>query len=290
MKYFYVLFCATLLFSCDRFGNQDKKESEAARIVVISKQYNEIIWGLGAQQPVVAVDISSTYPEEVKKLPTVGYHRALSAEGILSMKPTLILHDNNIAPEHVVKQLEELGIPMKTFENKANDIEGTRNLIKEIGAYFHKEQKAQALCDSLDADMASALESAKQYADTPRVMVIHFGQATNAYLLVTGKSIAGKMVEWAGGRMAINDDKGMKKLSAEIVAASDPDVILVTDEGMSRLGSVEKVKELPGVAGTKAAKDNRIFTVDRHDIIYLGPGSGKSVLKIEQLIHRGEKK
>src|SRR6187431_2716100 len=106
----------SLLFGCGRFGNEENNETKNERIVCISKQYSEIIFALNAQKDIVAVDVSSTFPAEVKKLPTVGYHRALSAEAILAMKPTLILQDNNIGPEHVVKQLKDLKIPMKNFE------------------------------------------------------------------------------------------------------------------------------------------------------------------------------
>src|SRR5689334_16226298 len=87
-----------------RFANKEQGE-HAQRLVSLTKQYSEIIYALGAQKDLVAVDLSSTYPPEIKSLPTVGYHRALSVEAILAVKPTLILHDNNIGPEHVTRQL-----------------------------------------------------------------------------------------------------------------------------------------------------------------------------------------
>lgn len=283
-----ILFISILLTSCDRFGNKNEKENQQQRVVCIAKQYTEIIWALGAQQDIVAVDISSTYPPEVKKLPTVGYHRALSAEGILAAKPTLILHDNNIGPEHVVKQLQDLKIPMKVFSNKGNGIDSTKMLIHEMGEYFHKESIADSLCNKLDRDMSAALENGKQYKDSLRVLVIHFGQASNIYLVMTQKSTAAKLINWAGGKMAVSDEKGMKQLSAEVVAASDPDVILLTDFGYDRLGTPEKITELPGISGTKAAKNNRIYRVEEHDMVYLGPRTGEIILMLQKLIHQGE--
>jgi len=277
-----------MLSACDRFGNSDSKTGNATRIVCIAKQYNEIIWALGAQQDIVAVDISSTYPAELKKLPTVGYHRALSAEGILVAKPTLILHDNNIGPEQVIKQLTDLKIPMKMFTTKATTIDSTKMLFREMGAYFHQEKRADSLCNKLDADMKAALENAKQFTTIPKVLVIHYGQASNNYLLITRKNTAAKMIEWAGGQVAVDDEKGMKQISAEAIAASDPDVILLTDFGYDKLGSLEKIKELPGVAGTKAAMSNRIYRVEEHDLVYLGPRTGENTLKIQKLIHQGE--
>lgn len=284
MKRLTIFFSLAMLCSCGQFGNEEKNK-EGERTVCIAKQYTEIIFALGAEENLVAVDVSSTYPPAAKKLPTVGYHRALSTEGILSAKPTLILHDNNIGPEQVVKQLTDLDIPMKTFVH-GETLDSAKMLIKEVGAYFHKAHEADSLCAMLDADMDRALEQAKNYKDTPRVLIIHYGQASNVYLVMTQKSTGAKMVQWAGGKMAIEGEKGMKPLSAEIVAASDPDVILLTDYGYDKLGSQQKILELPGIAGTRAAKNNRIYRVEEHDMVYIGPRTGANVLQLQQLIHQ----
>ena len=236
---------AVLLVSCGRFNNKDKKKDNAERIVCISKQYSEIIYALGAEENIVAVDISSSYPPEIKELPTIGYHRALAAEPILSIKPTLILEDNNIGPEHVVDQLKELKIPMKQFGQYENTIAGTDSLINEMGRYFDRQERAEELTNILDKDMKRAQEKASKYSAKPKVLIIHFGQANNIYLVMTKNSTAGQLIEWAGGEMAVDGERGMVQLSPEVVAQSDPDVILLTDFGYDRLGSTESVGSLP---------------------------------------------
>jgi iron complex transport system substrate-binding protein len=289
MRNYLLIAGAALVFaSCGRFGNEDKKTENTERIVCIAKQYTEIIFALGAEKDIAAVDVSSTYPPEATKLPTVGYHRALSAEGVLAAKPTLIIHDNNIGPEHVVTQLEDLKIPMKVFDTKGEDIESTKALMKEMGQYFHKEAAADSLCKKLDADMKLALDNTANYTDSLNVLVIHFGQASNVFLVMTKNSTAAKMINWAGGKMAVDGERGMLQLSAEVVAASNPDVILLTDFGYDRLGTNEKIMELPGIAGTKAAQNNRIYRVEEHDMVYIGPRTGENVLMLQKLIHQDE--
>lgn len=287
MKKVSIPIIALLLFilgGCGRFNNNENDKAEK-RILSIAKQYTEIIFALGAEKDLVAVDLSSTYPDAAKQLPTVGYHRALSVEGILAVKPDLILHDNNIGPEHVVKQLEDLKIPMKVFGKYKDNIAGTDSLIREMGVYFNRQAAADSLCKQLDADMGIALEQSKQYKDSVKVLVIHYGQANNVYLVMTQKSTAAKMISWAGGKITVTDEKGMKQLSPEAIAAADPDVILLTDFGYDKLGSIEKIKELPGLAKTKAANNNRIYRVEEHDMVYLGPRTGKNVLALQKLIH-----
>lgn len=285
MKNFVLLFLFTLT-ACGRFANKDEKQANAERIVCIAKQYNEIIFALGAEKDLVAVDLSSTYPPDIKKLPTVGYHRALSAEGILSTKPTLIIHDNNVGPEAVMKQLNDLKIPMKVFDTKGEDIPSAKALIAEMGLYFRKEKQADSLNAKLDADMAKATDAVVTLKDKPKVVVIHFGRANNVYLTMTKKSTTAKLLEWAGGEIPLEGERGLQQLSAEVIAQTDPDVILLTDFGYDQLGSLEEIKKLPGLAGTKAAKANRIYRVEEHDMVYVGPRTGEIVLKLQELIRK----
>src|ERR1051326_8527614 len=256
-------------WACSRFRNTPTN-SGPQRYVVISPIYNEIIWALGAQDEVVGVDLSTTYPPDVKNKQTVGYHRALSAEGILSLHPTAVIHDNNIGPPQVVQQLQQLNIPMKTFSAKNDSFEGTKALIREMGAYFHKETRAEELCNTMDTQRAASLEKVKQYTDHPRVAVIHFGRASNVYLVV-GKGGGGdgggvsQMIELAGGEIAV-ENRGMQRMeSPEIIAQANPDVILLTDYGYDRLGgSLDQIKALPGVATSNAARNNRIYRIEEN--------------------------
>ncbi|WP_143304760.1 heme/hemin ABC transporter substrate-binding protein [Chitinophaga vietnamensis] len=286
MKNVYTILLATaaMLTACGRFGNHSD-HADSTRIVCLSKQYNEVIFALGAEKNLVAVDLSSTYPPAIRQLPTVGYHRALSAEGIIAQRPTLVIHDNNIGPEQVMRQLEALKIPMQTFADSVYTIEQDKAMIRQLGAYFKRSSQADSLCNILDKEMSTALTNAKAYTDTPKVVIIHFGRAMNIYLAITQKSIASRLVQWAGGVIPVGGDRGMQQLSAEMIAKADPDVILLTDFGYDRLGSIQAISELPGVAGTKAARNQRIYRVEEHDMVYLGPRTGANVLALQKLIH-----
>jgi len=280
-----------MLAGCGRFHQKAAGAAGPQRIVCIGEEYNEMIYALGAESNLVGVDYSSTYPPQIKQLPTVGYHRALSAEGILSLHPTLILSDNNIGPDNVVRQLQALGVPMKTFQAKDDSIEGEKALLREMGAFFHKEQRAAELCAQIDREMAAAEIAVKQYKTTPRVAVIHFGRASNVYLLVGNggggdAGTAGTMVQLAGGQMAIQQRGMQRMVSPEIIAKSNPQVILMTEYGFDRLGGMEQAKALPGVAETDAARHNRIYRVPEHELMYFGPDTGENIIQLAKLIHQ----
>jgi iron complex transport system substrate-binding protein len=202
------------------------------------------------------------------------------------MKPTLVIHDNNVGPEAVMQQLEQLKIPMMVFNAKGEDVAGAKSLVTEMGVYFGKQKQADSLNQKLDADMLAATQALSQYTTKPKVVVIHFGRASNIYLTLTKNSTGGKMIEWAGGEIPLEGDRGMQQLSAEIIAQADPDVILLTDFGYDRLGTDEQIKTLPGVAGTKAARNGKLFRVEEHDMVYVGPRTGANVLALQKLIHQ----
>lgn len=218
-----------LLSACNSNTKIEKQEehgeADKPRIISASKQYTEFIYALGAEDNLVGVDLSSTYPKQTQNLPNVGYHMHLGLEGIMSLKPTLLLHKGghfSIGPEQVVTQLENLNLPMLSFENKATDIPSTKDLIREMGVYFGKHEEADSLCHKLDYEVALAHEKLGEIKDTVKVVVIHFGQAMNIYLAVGAESVAGKMVEMAGGKICI-DKKGMERItSPELIAKLIP--------------------------------------------------------------------
>jgi iron complex transport system substrate-binding protein len=278
-----LLTLACFFAACSRFKNKEN-DKKGERIVSLSKQLTEIIFAVGGDTALVGVDLSSTYPEAAKKLTTVGYHRALTAEGIISLNPTVIWHDGNIGPDNVVTQLGQVGIPLRLFK-AGPTIDSTKMLIMDVAKEFHNEKKGSELCEKLDADMAKLDEARKKYADKPRVLIVHFGQAMNQYFVMNKNGTAQKMLEWAGADNATDTAQKWKNLSAEVMVAAQPDVILATDYGFDLQGSLEKFKKLPGIALTPAAKNNRIFRIEEHDLIYLGPRTGENVMKLMEMVH-----
>ena len=277
----YILCLAMLLSSCGRFGNKEKDTTKDMRIVCLSKQLTEMVFALGKGHDIVAVDLSSTYPDSAKLLKTVGYHRALSPESIIAMTPDLVIHSNDIGPENVLPQIAKAGLNIKAFGG-ANTIDSARLLLKELGAYFHEEKKADSLVKVLDNGIARAADTlkAKQFKDSVSVMIIHFGLRNNNYFVMSGRNGVGdKMLRLAGCKPATYDGKGAREMSPEAVALANPDVIIATDYGYDKMGSMDKfIASVPGVALTNAGKNKRIVRFEEHDIIYFGPRSRAIIL------------
>ena len=280
-------FVLLLVFTaCDRLFNKDGKANQATRIVCVSKQINEFIYALGAEKDLVAVDLSSIYPEAIKKLPNVGYHRALSAEGILSMKPTLFLNDGSIGPPDVVDQIKKVGVPMLEMR-PGKGIDSAMLLMQTVGDYFHVRAAADSIVKVWKANMADALKDTAKFAGQkkPRVLLIHYGRAANVFITVAKGSPADQIIRWAGGVNANDSVGGNNRISPEFVAKAAPDIILATDFGFDKFGSAEKFKEMPGVALTPAGKNSRIYRIDEGEIIYFGPRTPSVIGKVAGYLH-----
>ena len=288
MKKIIPLLGIVLLFSCGRFGNNETDSKKELRIVSLSKHLTEMLFALGKGHEIVAVDLSSTYPDSAKLLKTVGYHRALSPESIIAENPDLVIHSNDIGPENVLPQITKAGLNIVAFGG-ANTIDSAKLLLTDLGKYFHAEQKADSINKQIDLDLTTAANelNEKHIKDTPTVMVIHFGRASNIYFVMSGRGgVADKMITLAGGKTSKYDAKGARQISAEAVATSNPDIIIATDYGYDQMGSMDKfISDVPGVALTNAGKNKRIVRFEEHDLVYFGPRSGKNIMALMQLLH-----
>jgi iron complex transport system substrate-binding protein len=286
-KILFIIFIFSLT-ACGRFGNKEVDGKKDQRIVCLSKHLTEMVFALDKGHNIVAVDLSSTYPDSAKLLKTVGYHRALSPESIIAMTPDLVIHSNDIGPENVLPQITKAGLNIKEF-GKANTIDSAKILLKDLGAFFGEEKKADSITKKMDADIATAATTLKtmNLKDTPTVMIVHFGRANNIYFIMSGRGgAADKMIELAGGKPVKYDAKGARQISAEAVAVSNPDIIIATDFGFDQMGSMDKfISGVPGIALTNAGKNKRIIRFEEHDLIYFGPRSGENIITLMNLIH-----
>ena len=288
MKSFILFFFTTLLLSCGRFGNKEADGKKDMRIVCLSKHLTEMVFALGKGHDLVAVDLSSTYPDSAKLLKTVGYHRALNPEGIIAMNPDLVIHSNDIGPENVLPQITKAGLNIKVF-GKVNTIDSAELLLKELGKYFGVESKADSVVNKMQSDIDAAEKSVSNihFTDTPSVMVIHFGRANNIYFVMSGRNgVPDKLIEMAGGKVAKYNGKGARQISAEAVATANPDIIIATDYGYDQMGNMEKfISDVPGVSLTNAGKNKKIYRFEEHDLIYFGPRTGENIVKMLHIIH-----
>ena len=241
---------------------------EEVRIVSAGGTLTEIIFALGQGDKIVGVDTSSVFPEKALALPKVGYQRRLSAEGVLSLNPTLVTVTNHAGPPEVMKQLESVKTNVLTLPGE-HGMENAYKRIELLGKALNVAPKATELVNQMKATMDSLSKRIQTSGPKPRVLSIYArGQGS---VNVAGKNNASDtIITLAGGVNAINQYEGYRPITAEAVIAANPDFILLPSRGLDSLTGIDGLLKQPGIAQTTAGQKRQVIAID--DLILLGFG------------------
>ena len=263
-----------LLTGCASKTKVDAPDA-APRIVTIGGGVTETAFALGAENQIVGVDTSSLYPEAATKLPQVGYQRQLAAEGVVSLKPTLVLATSDAGTPAALQQIEAAGIKIVSVPND-HTVAGATSRIRQIAAILNAGARGEELVKKLETDLQSAQTCVNSSGAKPKVLFIYARGAGAANVSGTNTA-ADEMIKLAGGVNAVTGFENYKPLTPEALVTAQPDVILLPALGLQSLGGADAVQQLPGVAQTPAGKNRRIMAVD--DLLLLGftPRLGEGV-------------
>jgi iron complex transport system substrate-binding protein len=239
------------------------------RVVALGGDITEIVYALDAQNQLVGVDSTSLWPEAATKLPNVGYVRQLAAEGVLSLRPQLILATHDAGPATVVKQLHDAGVRIESMPVTRTPASVVAK-VKQVGVALEREPAANALAAKLQAQYADLSKAVAAMPQHPRVVFLM--SAGEGSPKAAGKDTAAdSAITLAGGVNAGQGFTGYKAVSPEALAGLAPDVILLMRERESDVGGVDGVLKLPGIAMTPAGRARRIVFVDGQALLGFGP-------------------
>lgn len=260
------------------------RAAERQRILSAGGAVTEILYDLGVSDRIVAVDSTSLYPPEALKThKNVGYLRALSTEGVLSVAPDLIIASDKAGPPEVVRALKSSGI--EYFE--VNDDPSPEALIARVRAVAGKVGKADAgeeLVKRIEKGFADLAAARKSLARTPSALFVLSIQGGRATIGGT-ETAADVMLKLAGATNAASSLKGFKPISEESIVAMDPEAIVVMSR-TSGHGVGADVMTLPGVAATRAGRDGRIIEMDGLLLMGFGPRAPEAAKDLMQALQK----
>lgn len=257
--------------------------TDMSRIISIGSAVTETIYALGAEENLIAADESSTYPEAAQALPKVSFTRNLSAEGVLSLYPTVILASGASGPETAIRQIRSTGTPMLLF-TADETVEGAFERVLQLGMVLNREEQAAQIIDKMEQDLAQAKEIRNKIGEKPKVLFI-YARGSNNLTVAGNRTSAKTMIELAGGVNAFNEFNGYKPLTAEAVVEANPDMILMMKSGVQSVGGEQGVLKAPGISLTNAGKNQRIYSMEGTYLLGFGPRMGEAVLDLMELIH-----
>ncbi|MFJ3923911.1 hemin ABC transporter substrate-binding protein [Streptomyces sp. NPDC090022] len=253
-------------------GAQVTVES-AERIIPLSGSLSEIVYTLGLGGRAVARDITTTF-EQAAALPVVTRAHDVSAESVLSLRPTLVVAETTTGPAEAVQQIRDAGIPVLVVP-PAKSLDDVPRRIDAVAAGLGVKEAGEALKQrTADRIGAARKDIPAHSAKKPRVAFLYLRGTASVYLLGGADSGAASLLE-AAGAVDAGKESGLAKdftpITSEALAAAAPDAILVMSKGLESVGGVDGLVKIPGVAQTPAGMDRRVVTVDDGVLLNYGP-------------------
>ncbi|MEM7662656.1 MAG: ABC transporter substrate-binding protein [Pseudomonadota bacterium] len=255
------------------------------RIVSLGGDVTEIVYALGAGDRIVATDTTSVFPVDATQTPKVGYLRQLSAEGVLSLEPDLILISGAAGPEAALEQIRATGVPIVQMET-AYTIDSILEKIERVADVLDKEPEGDALVAEITQRWEDAQGRLAELGLSPRVLF--FATFADSAPRAAGRDTAAHgVIELLGGENVFESQTGYKALSLEAAVAASPDIILVMDQNVLRAGGLDKLVGHPAVSLTEAAQTGQVFVVDAVKIMQFGPRTPEAIADLATTIENG---
>lgn len=266
-----ICFFLILSSACTAYAKQ------ALRIVSANGTLSEILVGLGLEKQIVGVDVTSTFPISLEKLPKIGHNRTIAAEGILALNPDVIIYtDQSMLSPAVVKQLNSSGKKVVAFKHEYSK-DGAIKLIREVGAYFNAGAQAEKMVKALQGDLAKIPVQAN-----PKKLLFIYARGTGTLMVSgTGTSVD-KMFQLTGHKNAVTGFSDFKPLTAESLVTANPDVLVLFSSGLESLEGIDGLLRVPGIANTSAGRNKKVISIDGQLLTGFGPRLGKAALELSQ--------
>jgi iron complex transport system substrate-binding protein len=262
--------------------------SSVERIVTLGASATETVHALGMGDRLVGTDDNSFYPPDAAVLPRIGSHARLSAESVLSVRPTVALGATGTeasGPPEALEQVAAAGVPVVLAANPPT-LAAPALKIQTTAEALGVPERGGTLIAELERDLAEAQALVASNPSRPRVLFLYVRPGGVQNVLGT-ETTADAMIVAAGGINAAADAGivGSKPMTPEAVVAARPDFILGLTRGVEAIGGVDAVVQLPGVALTPAGQARRVLHFEDTYMLGMGPRAGKAVVELFHALH-----
>ena len=261
------------------------EDGKAESIVSLGGSITEIVYALGQEDRLVARDTTSTYPETVIDLPNVGYVRALSPEGVLSVKPDLVLATEGAGPPEAMQVLQSANVDIVVVPEIFSP-EGVVTKITVVGEALGTEDAAARLTEQVKRDLDAAIAAAHQSTEGQAPKVLFVLSAANGRIMAAGQNTsASGILDMAGAQNALSGFEGFKPVTNEAIIKAAPDAILMMDRMGDHSITDDALFALPAIAVTPAGRNRRIVRMNGLHLLGFGPRTASAISELASALH-----
>tara|TARA_B100000674_G_C37936734_1_gene960640 strand:- start:372 stop:1214 length:843 start_codon:yes stop_codon:yes gene_type:complete len=263
------LFLISELSSQNNFTcNQTK---DASRIVSIGSSITEIIYFLNSQDQIIAIDITSNFPEDAKKFPSVGYIRNLSTEGLLSTNPSIIISEDDIGPKNIIKQIQDTKTELRIIPEEQT-LNGIIQKIQCVGNIIGQQEEAEEKISSEINPVINKIKEIKKEKDLSNIKIMMILSTEGNSTVVAGSNTSGdSFIKMLGATNIFESINGWKAVTAETILLKNPDYIIIPEKDLHKQSNVNTISENVILKETNAGKNNGYIIKDGMAILGYGP-------------------
>ncbi|WP_053163328.1 heme/hemin ABC transporter substrate-binding protein [Pseudomonas brassicacearum] len=243
---------------------------------------SEWVSALGGESKLVGVDSTSQHPESLRALPSVGYQRQLSAEGVLSLRPQILVGTEEMGPPPVLAQIRSAGVQVELF-SATPDLPALQGNLRHLGKLLGAEAEAARLFDLYQKQLTqqqARVTEAQRKQKAPGVLLL-VGSSGGKPLVAGKGTSADWLLQQAGGHN-LATHSGYKSFSVETLASLNPQVLVFADRALSgEEARAALFRENPILSSTRAARDGRVMELDPTLLVGgLGPRLPQSLMTL----------
>lgn len=247
---------------------------EHKRIASAGGDLTEILFEFGVGERVIGVDSTSIYPPQVKALEQIGYVRGLSAEGVLAIAPDLLVGSSDMGPPVVMDNLQAAGLEI-AYAPEGQGAERYVQKVRFIGGLLDMPVRAEELIATYRDALAEIATRREKLAQSPRVLLVL--SVRDGAPIVAGKGTTGHDIITLSGGQNVADFEGWKPMNSEAIIAAQPQLIVMSDAHMERLGGHDVVMSRPDIATTPAGRNNAYISLNAQLMLQFGPRSPQAM-------------
>jgi len=258
--------------------------NDASRIVVLNQAVAEIVISLGLQDNIIGRDATTTL-EALQAVEEVSNGHDVSAESVLSLRPTVVIGDTRTGPPEAIEQLRGAGVPV-VIAPEVWTLSALPSRVTLIASALGVPMAGERLVNLSESAIDDALENIGAASSVLRVAFLYVRGTASVYLLGGEGSGADEVIAAAGGVDvgALNGLAAFTPLTAEAIVQADPDVLLVMSRGLESVGGIDGLLSLPGVSSTRAAAARAVVVVDDDLLLSFGPRTGALIERLAEIL------
>lgn len=272
---------AAFLTVIDDAGRSVTLDRPPKRIMALTPGHTEILFALGAEDRIVAVDQWSDYPPAAKVKPRIASLNP-NLEQVVRFNPDLILSTRGGAEP--LLPLERHGIKVMTFAPRALD-DLYRNILL-IGRIVDAEVRAEEVVRTMRQRVAAVVAKV-QDAPRPKLFIELDGSDPDRPFTAGPGSFIDVLVQLAGGvNVAAHSRTAWPQFSLEELVRADPDLIILADPlAPQKPHASELAARRHGWSRLRAVRLGAIAAIDSSPISRPGPRIVEGLELLARLLH-----